>query len=630
MSDPEAPGGQQPSEDAAQTEVGASAPAEGVVAAAEVAESAAPAEVAGSAAPAEVAESAAPAEGAESAAPADEAPRISEGEVAAPVAAVAESAEEAPRHRHPFYLRGRRLRPPKSRGGLLALVLVLAAVGFVGVFASVSMIQWTESADFCGRCHTMAPELQAYHEGPHRDVSCGECHVEPGIQGWLKAKMNGTRQLIDVVLGTFPTPIPPPDHADLPKAQDTCMKCHTLDQRQFVQLKTKTSFFQDEANSREFVGLMIRPVGGDTFDVNRSVHWHVLEKVEFSAGEVNAPIIDYVKSSRDDGSIHEYIAQRAISDATNVQPDIDKITAEEPLTTMTCYDCHNRIGHDVGSPRIGLDYGMYAGMVDNTLPYLKREGMRLLHQGYPDEPTADAEIEKLADFYKTNYPDVYKAKLAQINEAIIALKGFYRKTATPAMKVTPTTYPNSLGHLDGPGCFRCHDGGHFKVVDGVATKETIPSTCDTCHTFPQIGPAVASLPLGEPPSTHDDQMWVFSHKAVATSVDPGGQTCGECHARDYCVNCHSTGALTINHDQMATNHAQIIRDQGNNSCAYCHQEVFCARCHKEPVLPVTSPFSQEGTGAVPGPVTGSLPGSLTGSLPADQRSGVLWPLKPPS
>jgi hypothetical protein len=179
------------------------------------------------------------------------------------------------------------------------------------------------------------------------------------------------------------------------------------------------------------------------------------------------------------------------------------------------------------------------------------------------------------------------------------------------MKVTAATYPDHMGHLDFPGCFRCHDGGHFLVEDGVATTKTIPSTCNTCHTFPQIGPAVASLPLGEPPSTHRDELFVFNHKDVATSVDPGGQSCGECHARDYCVNCHSTGAVSVGHDEMATNHAAVIREQGNQACAYCHQPVYCARCHAEPVLPVTSPFSHPTT-------TGFVP--ETGLL--------LWPLQP--
>ena len=252
--------------------------------------------------------------------------------------------------------------------------------------------------------------------------------------------------------------------------------------------------------------------------------------------------------------------------------------------------------------------------VDPALPYIKREGMRLLWAGYPDYDTADAEIDGLREFYAVNYPHVANTMPTQISAAIEEIKVLYRLSANPAMRVTPSTYPDQLGHRDFPGCFRCHDGGHFLVEDGVATKKSIPSTCDTCHTFPQIGPAVASLPLGEPPATHNEELWVFNHKNVATDVDPGGQTCVQCHARDYCVNCHSTGAVTVKHDVMATNHAQIIREQGPTACAYCHQPVYCARCHAEPVLPITTPFSH-------GPATGGLP---------DLPTGVSWPLTPRS
>jgi hypothetical protein len=39
------------------------------------------------------------------------------------------------------------------------------------------------------------------------------------------------------------------------------------------------------------------------------------------------------------------------------------------------------------------------------------------------------------------------------------------------------TYASNIGHIDFPGCFRCHDGNH-KTQDG---KE-IGQDCDTCHT----------------------------------------------------------------------------------------------------------------------------------------------------
>lgn len=524
----------------------------------------------------------------------------------------AEASEEV-RHRHPFYLRGRRPRLPRSRRGLFALLLVLAGFGGVSVFSAVSLIHWTETADFCGRCHTMSPELQAYEAGPHRDVACAECHVEPGIMGWVKAKINGTKQLVDVVLGTFPEPIPPPDHADLPASSDTCQKCHDISSTAVTSLKTRTEFSEDEANTRQFVGLLVRPGGGDVFNVDRSVHWHVLQTVQFASSDPRSTKIDYVAVTGKDGSVVQYISEDKVKVAEDVQPDIDTLKASERITTMSCYDCHNRIGHAIANPRTGLDQALVTGVVDSTLPYIKREGMRILSAAYPDDATADAAADQLTAFYQAKYPLIASTKAAQISAAVSEIKVLYRLTATPTMKVTAKTYPDHLGHMDFPGCFRCHDGGHVKVVDGVATKEVIPSTCDTCHTFPQIGPAVASLPLGEPPSTHTDKLWVFNHKSVATSIDPGGQSCGECHARDYCVNCHSTGAVTIDHDEMATNHAAVIRRQGNTACAYCHQPVYCARCHREQVLPVTTPFLQGRT-----------------LLPAVAAGGVSWPLSPPA
>lgn len=511
----------------------------------------------------------------------------------APDGAAATESAEPKKRRHPFYLRGRHLRLPSSRRGLFALLLVLGAAGGIAVFSAVSLIHWTETADFCGRCHTMAPELQAYEAGPHKSVACAECHVEPGVMGWVKAKINGTKQLIEVVLGTYPTPIPPPEHSSMPAASETCEGCHGVTRQAVKTLKTQTVYTEDEANTPQFVALMIRPGGGNPFDVSRSVHWHVLRNVAYYSDDPRSQTIDYVEATQPDGTVANYLSQAKVKDSGNVVPDVEAIKTGDEHVTMSCYDCHNRAGHDIANPRNGIDEALTAGTVDKKLPYVKRESMRILYGDYATVDAADAEADKLPDFYALNYPDVATGMATQIDEAVAEIKVLYRLTATPEMKVSAKTYPNNLGHLDFPGCFRCHDGGHYKVVGGQVTKEVIPSTCDTCHTFPQIGPAVASLPMGEPPETHDDSLWVFNHKSVATSLDPGNQSCGECHARDYCVNCHSTGAVTIDHDEMATNHAAVIRKQGNAACAYCHQPVFCATCHGDnQVLPVTTPFLQ--------------------------------------
>jgi hypothetical protein len=390
--------------------------------------------------------------------------------------------------------------------------------------------------------------------------------------------------------------------------ETTCLHCHSIDRLQTATLVTRTSFTEDEPNTRQFIGLMIRPGSGDVFDVNRSVHWHVLREIEFRTPEENAEKIDYVAVNRPDGTVREFIAQDMIGlSREDVTDELDAIKAEEKSRVMDCIQCHNRVGHPIPNPRKGLDYEMTEKLISPDLPFIKREGMRILWSSYPNEEAAFDEIDKLSSFYELEYPDVAASMEAQIVDAEARMKGLYRLTATPEMKVTAASYPDFLGHLDFPGCFRCHDGGHYLVENGVATSEVIPATCDTCHTYPQIGP-VASMPLGEPPESHDDTLFVFNHKNVATSVDPGGQSCGQCHARDYCANCHDTGAITVDHDEMMTNHAESIRVSGNQSCAYCHQPVYCARCHgDEQVLPVTTPTNVSGN-------------------PANAPAGIRWPL----
>ena len=159
-------------------------------------------------------------------------------------AADASAAVPPARRRGLVRLRGL-LRLPRTRRGMLAMLLVFGALGAASVFGAASVVAWTETADFCGRCHQMGPELAAYQAGPHADVACAECHVEPGVGGWIKAKINGTKQLIQVITGLYPKPVPPPDHDMLPSYKDTCLRCHSLQQLATTGVRTKTQFTED-------------------------------------------------------------------------------------------------------------------------------------------------------------------------------------------------------------------------------------------------------------------------------------------------------------------------------------------------------------------------------------------------
>ncbi len=493
--------------------------------------------------------------------------------------------------------------PLRSRRGLLVLFILLGGIGSAVTLGGVVAVQWTETADFCGRCHTMGPELKAYAMSPHRELTCAECHVEPGIAGWIKAKVNGTRQLLMVLTGTFAQPIPPPDHGDLPPTSQTCVKCHDItplvENGGPVKLILNNRYQKDEQNTRDAIALVLRPAGFGGKTGTKGVHWHIASDVEYASSDVRAQTIDLVSVIEKGGKREDFIAAQQVSVSTDVQPDIERLRETERVRRMDCIDCHNRIGHGIPSVDQAIDSAISAGRIDQALPYIKREASDRLSVEYASVQDADRAIDGIRAFYGQRYPLVAAAKVTAIDYAIANLKLIYRLVATPDMRVTAATYPNNLGHQTAPGCFRCHDGAHYKVVDGAITDETIPSACATCHTFPQIGAIESGVLIGQRPDTHDDRLWVFSHRTSVTKIDPASTTCGACHTRTYCENCHNTPAVKVPHEGMVFNHAQVIKDVGSQACAYCHQPAYCAQCHANEVMP--NPFPQLTPSEEPSP-----------------------------
>jgi nitrate/TMAO reductase-like tetraheme cytochrome c subunit len=480
--------------------------------------------------------------------------------------------------------------PFQSRRGLFVLFVLVAGIGSLLTIGSVVAIQWTETAAFCGQCHTMEPELKAYELSPHREVACVECHTEPGVAGWVKAKVNGTRQLVQILTGTFSMPIPPPDHANLPPTSLTCLKCHDtaplVAQGGPVKLVLHNRYNLDEDVTRDSIALVLRPFGFGGSGDTRGVHWHIDSDVEYVPSDGRAQKIDYVAITRDDGEREEYIASSAVTMSNAVGPDIERLQDTGRLRRMDCIDCHNRIGHAIPDLGQAIDEQLDAGTVSRELPYVKREATARLAAEYATDADADLAIEGLRAFYEQRYPLVARNQREAVDTTIASLKTIYRLVATPAMRVSAATYPNNIGHQTAPGCFRCHDGAHYKVVGGAMTSQTIPSQCATCHTFPQIGAIESGVLIGERPDNHNDRLWVFSHKASVVSADPAGQTCAACHTKNYCENCHATTAVKVSHDSMVTGHATVTREIGAASCAYCHQPAYCAQCHSNEVLPV--------------------------------------------
>lgn len=75
--------------------------------------------------------------------------------------------------------------------------LIVFVVGLGGLIGSVEI---SSQSSFCGSCHIMDPFYDSWKTSAHRTVKCIECHIPPGLENKVMAKLNGAGQVVDDLL----------------------------------------------------------------------------------------------------------------------------------------------------------------------------------------------------------------------------------------------------------------------------------------------------------------------------------------------------------------------------------------------------------------------------------------------
>ena len=401
----------------------------------------------------------------------------------------------------------------------LTIYFIVSSVLFIMVvgIAAIKGYEFTESTTFCGElCHVvMEPEHTAWKESPHANVKCVECHVGPGADWYVKAKISGLRQVWAVLTHSWPTPISTPiEH--LRPARSTCEHCHWPEKFYAGRQKIFYHYAPNEENTPREINMMIK-IGGTPKTPNAmGIHWHVGREVKFIAGDKKRLSIPYIAVKGQDGKITEYMdPAKPLSR--------DEITKAEKRL-MDCTDCHNKPTHIYHSPSEELDKHFVSGTIDRGLPYFKKVAVELLEKPYNSSEEAAKAIEAgINEYYAKNYPDVAAKKTAELSQAIQKTQAIYKRNFFPKMKVSWSTYPNHVGHFYTPGCFRCHDGKHKSPEGRVISKD-----CKICHDV--LSQIQENIPAGK-------QVTEFVHP-----VDIGDEL-----FKTNCSDCHSVGG----HDASA-------------------------------------------------------------------------------
>jgi len=355
------------------------------------------------------------------------------------------------------------LSQPRHRA-MLASVLALTLVNVLIVSAAgVGTVHYMERPEFCGQvCHTtMEPEFTAHRAWPHAQVACVGCHVGPGVGSFVESKLAGSRQLFHVITNQVPRPVPTPVRS-LGHTSDTCGGCHTANRTHGDITRVIREYANDEVNTETVTTMQMHV--GHASGPGAGIHRHIALEIEYVATDDSRATIPVVRVLNPRGGVKEFVAEGT----TRLQID------GGIRRRMDCTDCHNRPAHTMSfTPERAIDTAIADGQIPRALAFVRREAIEAVKADYPDRPSADAAIAKrLTEFYSARA----SVDRGLVRRAIAGTQEVRSRNVFPAMHVKWGTYPNHLGHIDTPGCFRCHDDTH-RATDGAVIKQD----CELCH-----------------------------------------------------------------------------------------------------------------------------------------------------
>ncbi len=112
----------------------------------------------------------------------------------------------------------------------LKFFIMASGLLIVIIASSVTAIGLTMRPDFCKTCHVMQPEYVTWKATSHANISCTDCHIEPGLVSLVKHKVGAMKELYHYATGTYETPL----KMAKPVSNVNCERCHSVGTRNFT------------------------------------------------------------------------------------------------------------------------------------------------------------------------------------------------------------------------------------------------------------------------------------------------------------------------------------------------------------------------------------------------------------
>ncbi|RXJ01678.1 cytochrome C [Anaerobacillus alkaliphilus] len=365
---------------------------------------------------------------------------------------------------------------------LIAGIIVLALSLNFGVHA-------TSTSQFCSSCHMMTPQALTWEVSSHSSVECKDCHVAPGIENLVDAKVGGLRELYHTVTDSYVAPIRMPSLIP----DESCLRCHNMRTRDVS-------------------------ASGDIL-IDHQIHQEKEIKCVtchdgVAHGKISEKRVTY-KSDYDRWNTK--VAERFMADKKYQRPNMEKCMDCHELRNapLTCETCHSTemLPDDHREERFKKgEHGLTAS--ENLM--------------YCESCHSYMSKKVIKEFQEKTHYEKYTQQDA--NEKKLTVKQ-YAKTNTFCIDChseRPTSHKSATFFLkhgnnankESENCFTCHDNSKFS--ESPVTKVT----CATCH-----------------PSSHQRE-WKGKHPIPISNTQKFDETCLSCHVETTCTKCHTYGNRT--------------------------------------------------------------------------------------
>jgi len=111
-------------------------------------------------------------------------------------------------------------------------IVLITAISLVALGSLMYLtMHYTSQPNFCASCHEIRGAVTTWNVGPHKSVTCLDCHSNPGRVGYVIRKVRGLGEVYLHVTNQIPNTLVAKYNIQ------TCIVCHTGNNKDYPNAK---------------------------------------------------------------------------------------------------------------------------------------------------------------------------------------------------------------------------------------------------------------------------------------------------------------------------------------------------------------------------------------------------------